>query len=114
MEMNTLMQALVKDLAEQMRPMVAALIDERIAAHSGLWTDLAKHLTGGQLEVVARHVNLADLASELADSRAEDIAEHISLADLAAEINLSELANELDMEESIKSFFGDHSFTISP
>jgi len=25
------MQALVKDMAEQMRPMVAALIDERIA-----------------------------------------------------------------------------------
>ena len=28
MEMNALMQALVKDLAEQMRPMVAVMIDE--------------------------------------------------------------------------------------
>ena len=128
MEMNTIMQALVKDLAEQMKPTMTALIDdwmndnlsEKLAqlninqrADVDL-TDLAQHLTGGQIEVMARHVNLADLASELADSRAEDIAEHISLCDLAAEINLSELANELDMEDSIKSFFSDHSFTISP
>ena len=152
MEMNALMQALVKDLAEQMRP----LIDEQIAtwAKDKLldslgrtmdqkmddkiedWmndslaeklaqlninqradvdlTDLAQHLTGGQLEVMARHVNLADLAAELADSHSDDIAEHISLADLASEINLPDLATELDLEDSIKSFFSDHSFTISP
>lgn len=113
MEMNALMQALVKDLAEQMRPMVATLIDERIAAHSGLWTDLAKHLTGGQLEVIARHVNLEDLAAELGDNFADDIAEHISLSDLASEISLSDLASELDLEDSIKSFFSDNRATIS-
>ena len=152
MEMHTLMQALVKDLAEQMKPLINEQIatwakdnlldslgrtmDQKMDDKIEDWmndslaeklaqlninqradvdlTDLAQHLTGGQLEVMARHVNLADLAAELADSHSDDIAEHISLCDLAAEINLSELANELDMEESIKSFFGDHSFTISP
>jgi len=113
MEINAIMQALVKDLAEQMRPMVATLIDERIAAASGLWTDLAKHLTGGQLEVMARHINLADLAAELGDNFADDIAEHISLSDLASEISLSDLASELDLEDSIKSFFSDNRATIS-
>ena len=134
MEMTALMQALVKDLAEQMKP----LINEQIAvwakdnllpslsnmednlgqklgnSHDVALTNLAQHLTGGQLEVMARHVNLADLAAELAEVFTEDIAGHISLSDLASEINLPDLANELDMEESIKSFFGDHSFTISP
>ena len=127
MEMNTIMQALVKDLAEQMRPTMTALIDdwmndnlsEKLAqlninqrADVDL-TDLAQHLTGGQLEVMARHVNLADLAAELADSHSDDIAESISLSDLASEIDVEKLANELDMEDSIKSFFSDNRLTIS-
>jgi hypothetical protein len=128
MEMNALLQALVKDLAEQMRPTIAALIDEwmndslaeklaqlNINQRADVdLTDLAQHLTGAQLEVMARHVNLADLAAELGDNCADDIAEHISLADLASEINLPDLASELDLEDSIKSFFSDRSFTISP
>ena len=171
MEMNALMQALVKDLAEQMRPMVNEQIatwakdnllvslgrmednlDEKIAEHfsdnlrdgiignldDSLLTlivdkidlvrrarrqaddshdialeDVAKRLTGSQLEFMARHVNLADLAVELADNCADDIAEHISLSDLASEISLSDLASELDMEDSIKSFFSDNRLTIS-
>jgi hypothetical protein len=127
MEMNAIMQALVKDLAEQMRPMVVVMIDDwmndslseklaqlnaRPAGDVDL-TDLAQHLTGGQLEVMARHINLADLAAELGDNFADDIAEHISLSDLASEINLESLSNELDLEDSIKSFFSDNQATIS-
>jgi hypothetical protein len=172
MEMHALMQALVKDLAEQMRPLVNEQIatwakdnllvslarmednlDEKIEEHfsdnlrdgiiehlddslltlivdkidivkrarrqadasrDGYLTDLAEHLTGGQLEVMARHVNMADLAAELSENFADDIAEHISLSDLASEIKLADLASEIDMEESIKDFFNDNSFTISP
>lgn len=172
MEMNALMQALVKDLAEQMKP----LINEQIAVwakdnllpslssmednlgqkiqehfndnlrdgimenlddslltlivdkiefvrraravadpmHDANLSNTAKHLTNGQLEVMARHVNLVDLAAELADSHSDDIAERISLSDLAAEISLTDLASELDLEDSIKNFFSDNSFTISP
>lgn len=127
MEINALMQALVKDLAEQMRPMVAVMIDDwmndslseklaqlnlRPAGDVDL-TDLAQQLTNGQLEVMARHVNLADLAAELSDNYSDDIAEHISLSDLASEINLESLSNELDLEDSIKSFFSDNRMTIS-
>ena len=127
MEMNAIMQALVKDLAEQMRPTMTALIDdwmndnlsEKLAqlninqrADVDL-TDLAQHLTGGQIEVMARHVNLADLAAELADSHSDDIAEHISLSDLASEINVTDLASEIDIEDAIKSFFSDNRLTIS-
>ena len=151
MEMNAIMQALVKDLAQQMRPLIdeqiatwakdklldslgrtmdqkmddkiedwmndslaekMAQLNIRSAADVDL-TDLAQHLTGGQLEVMARHVNLADLAAELADGHSDDIAEHISLADLASEINLPDLATELDLENSIKSFFSDNRLTIS-
>lgn len=171
MEMNALMQALVKDLAEQMRPMVIEQIatwakdnllvslgrmednlDEKIGEHfsdnlrDGMiehlddslltlivdkidmvkrarrqtdasrdvdLTDLAQHLTAGQLEVMARHVNLTDLAAELGDHFADDIAEHINLSDLASEISLSDLASEIDLDEAIKSFFSDNQVTIS-
>ena len=94
-------------LAEKM-----AQLNIRSAADVDL-TDLAQHLTGGQIEVMARHVNLADLAAELADSHSDDIAESISLSDLASEIDVEKLANELDMEDSIKSFFSDNRLTIS-
>ena len=134
MQMNALMQALVKDLAEQMKPLINEQIavwakenlmpslsnmednlGQKIQEHfNDNLADVAKHFTGGQLKHIARLVNLESLAAELGDNCADDIAERISLADLAAEINLSDLANELDMEESIKSFFSDHSFTISP
>ena len=134
MEMTALMQALVKDLAEQMKPLINEQIavwakDNLLPSLSNMEDNLgqkiqehfndnlagvAKHLTGGQLDHIARHVNLESLAAELAEVFTEDIAGHISLSDLASEINLPDLANELDMEESIKSFFGDHSFTISP
>lgn len=170
MEMNALMQALVKDLAEQMRPMVNEQIatwakdnllvslgrmednlDEKIGEHfsdnlregiignldDSLLTlivdkidlvrrarrgaddspeialeDVAKRLTAGQLEFMARRVNLADLAIELADNCADDIAKHISLADLASEIDLADLASEIDMEDSIKSFFSENPLTV--
>ena len=172
MEMTALMQALVKDLAEQMKPLIneqiavwakenlmpslsnmednlgqkiqehfndnlrdgimenlddslLTLIVDKIEfvrrarrqtddSHDVALADVAKRLTGGQLEHIARHVNLESLAAELAEVFTEDIAGHISLSDLASEINLPDLANELDMEDSIKSFFSDHSFTISP
>jgi hypothetical protein len=172
MEMTALMQALVKDLAEQMKPLInehisvwaknnlmpslsnmednlgqkiqehfnenlrdgimenlddslLTLIVDKIEfvrraravadpMHDANLSNTAKHLTNGQLEVMARHVNLVDLAAELADSHSDDIAEHISLSDLATEISLTDLAGELDLEDSIKNFFSDNSFTISP
>ena len=111
MEMNALMQALVKDLAEQMKP----LINEQIAVWAKDNLPLPNiDLTAAELEVMARHVNLVDLAAELADSHSDDIAERISLSDLATEISLTDLAGELDLEDSIKNFFSDNSFTISP
>jgi len=39
MELNSLMQALAKDLAEQMRPMVADMVRQELAATSNTWPD---------------------------------------------------------------------------
>ena len=133
MEMTALMQALVKDLAEQMKPLINEQIavwakdnllpslsnmednlGQKIQEHfNDNLADVAKHFTGGQLEHIARHVNLESLAAELAEVFTEDIAGHISLSDLAAEINMPDLASELDLEDSIKSFFSDNRLTIS-
>lgn len=145
MELNTLMQALAKDLAEQMRPMVADMVRQELAAvgtaPAVALTDLVHHLTGGQLEVMARHVNLADLAGELTGNSLADLAAEINLADLAAEINLTDLyteisltdlaaeisladlateispdklAENIDFEDVIREFLQNNSFSIRP
>ena len=94
MEMTALMQALVKDLAEQMKPLINEQIavwakdnllpslsnmednlGQKIQEHfNDNLADVAKHFTGGQLEHIARHVNLESLAAELAEVFTEDIA----------------------------------------
>jgi hypothetical protein len=118
MELNSLMQALAKDLAEQMRPMVADMVRQELAAvgtaPAVALTDLVHHLTGGQLEVMARHVNLADLAGELIESQLTELAGEINLADLANEIDLEKLSENIDLDETFKEFFQDNSFSIRP
>ena len=145
MELNTLMQALAKDLAEQMRPMVADMVRQELAAVRTApdvdLTDLVQHLTGTQLEVMGRHVNLADLAAELNESQLTELASEINLADLVSEINLGDLyteisltdlaaeisltdlateispdklAENIDFEDVIREFLQNNSFSIRP
>ena len=96
MELNSIMQALVKDLAEQMRPMVAEMVRQE-------WTALAAvpAVGLGQLEMIAHFVSLELLAGEIDLSKlageldTEKIAEHFDLAALARHINPDALAGEL-------------------
>ena len=49
MEFNTIMQALVKDIAEQLRPMVAEMVRQEMANTDG----------DAVLETIAENINLA-------------------------------------------------------
>jgi hypothetical protein len=123
MELNSLMQALAKDLAEQMRPMVADMVRQELirqelaavgTASDINLTDLVQHLTADQLEVMARNVNLADLSGEFTESQLTELAGEINLADLANEIDLEKLSENIDLDETFKEFFQDNSFSIRP
>jgi hypothetical protein len=125
MEMNAIMQALVKDLAEQMRPMVVELVRQEraaigeqvadIALSSAGMTDIAARI---DLADLAKYLNLADLAGELTDSQLCQIAGDIDLEDLAENIDTDELFSGFDfaekMKEVITEFFADNTFSIRP
>jgi len=137
MELNTIMQALVKDIAEQLRPMVADMVKqelantdgdaalgnivasinlEKLAEHIGeaQLSYLAEHLSDTQLVTIGENVSAADVAGELTDGQLNDIAGDIDLADLAGEFDLGKLSEKLNLEEVFKEFFEDNTFSIRP
>ena len=137
MEFNAIMQALVKDLAEQMRPMVAEMVKQELAktdgdiplqnlaasidlgqlaeyiGHTQLAT-IAEHLSDTQLVTVGENVSVSELAGELTDSQLNDIAGDIDLADLAGEFDADKLAEKLDIDDAIREFFSNNTFSIRP
>jgi hypothetical protein len=62
MEFNTIMQALVKDIAEQLRPMVADMVRQELTVCQPDMAVIAQNI---DLDVVAGHINLALLAEEV-------------------------------------------------
>lgn len=111
--MQHIIEALIKDLAEQLRPMVAEMVrSEMASAHTE--QDAAVIAAAIDLEELAQHLNLADLAGELTDSQLTIIAGDVDLADLAGEFDGDKLAEKIDLETAITEWFADQSFTIRP
>jgi len=113
MEFNTIMQALVKDIAEQLRPMVADMVKEELANTDGGNT-LESIAANIDLEKLAEHIDVSSLASELTDGQLNDIASDIDLEDLAGEIDVEKIADKLDIDEMMRDFFQNNSFSIRP
>jgi Mg-chelatase subunit ChlI len=135
MEFNTIMQALIKDIAEQLRPMVADMVKQYIetkAGTSAVTIDnqaletiaenineaqlayLAEHLSDTQLATVGEHVSASDVASELTSGQLSDIASDIDLADLAGEFDTDKMMENYDLEDGLRNFFQNNSFSIRP
>jgi Asp-tRNA(Asn)/Glu-tRNA(Gln) amidotransferase B subunit len=133
MEFNTIMQALIKDIAEQLRPMVADMVKQYIETKAGTTAVtidnqaletiaenineaqlayLAEHLSDTQLVTVAENVSASDIASELSSSQLSDIASDIDLADLAGEFDAERIAEKLDLDEAIRDFLSNNTFSI--
>jgi hypothetical protein len=116
MELNTLMQALAKDLAEQMRPMVADMVRQELAATSNTWQDGEQVLQtiAGKVDFrkLALHVDLAALAGELTEGQLNDISGYIDLAILAGELDAEGIAEKLDVADAVREFFQDNTFSI--
>jgi hypothetical protein len=113
MEFNTIMQALVKDMAEQLRPMVAEMVRQELANADGenAMQGIAQNIN---LSELVEHINLANLAGELRDSQLTIIAGDIDLSDLAGEFDADKLAEAIDLDSAINDWFADQSFTIKP
>ncbi len=107
--MQHIIEALVKDLAEQLRPMVADMVRHQMAEAALAVTDLAERI---DLEELAKHIDVSTLAGELTDSQLTEIAGDIDLTDLASEIDPDKLTENLDIDEAIRDFFQNNSFSI--
>ena len=118
MELNSLMQALAKDLAEQVRPMVADMVRQELAATSNTWPDgdrvLQTIADKIDLQKLAGHIDVSTLAGELTDSQLSDIAGDIDLADLAGEFDADKLMANYDLDDAIRDFFSNNTFSIRP
>lgn len=111
--MQHIIEALVKDLAEQLRPMVAEMVrSEMASAHTE--KDVAVIAAAIDLSDLVHHINLADLAGELTDSQLTIIAGDVDLTDLAGEFDAEKLAEAIDLDSAINDWFADQSFTIKP
>jgi hypothetical protein len=109
MEFNTIMQALVKDIAEQLRPMVAEMVRQELAACQPDMAVIAQNI---DLDVVAGHINLALLAEELTSCQLSDIADHVSMSDLASQLDTTKICEDLDLDHAIGEWFSNQSFDI--
>jgi hypothetical protein len=115
--MQHIIEALVKDLAEQLRPMVTEMVRQEmaevesklLAVTSSQLADVAERI---DLEELVKHIDVSILAGELTDSQLSDIAGDIDLADLAGEIDPDKLTENLDIDEAIRDFFQNNSFSI--
>jgi hypothetical protein len=137
MEFNTIMQALIKDIAEQLRPTVAEMVKQELANTQGdkvlgniaanidlsqlaehigesQLAYLAEHLSDTQLVTVGENVSASDVAAELSSSQLSDIAGDIDLADLAGEFDADKIMQNFDLDEALRDFFQNNSFSIRP
>jgi hypothetical protein len=137
MEFNTIMQALIKDIAEQLRPTVAEMVRQELANTQGdkvlgniaanidlsqlteylseaQLAYVAEHLSDTQLVTVAENVSASDIASELSSSQLNDIANDLDLADLAGELDTDKMMENYDLEDGLRNFFQNNSFSIRP
>lgn len=111
MELKTIMQALAKDLVEQMRPMVADMVREELAINDGnrVLENIAANIN---LQKLAGYIDVSTLAGELTEGQLNDIASDIDLADLARELDVDNIAEKLDVADAIREFFQDNTFSI--
>ena len=137
MEFNIIMQALIKDIAEQLRPTVAEMVRQELANTQGdkvlgniaanidlsqlteylseaQLAYVAEHLSDTQLVTVAENVSASDIASELSSSQLNDIANDLDLADLAGELDTDKMMENYDLEDGLRNFFQNNSFSIRP
>ena len=71
-------------------------------------------LSDTQLVTVAENVSASDIASELTSSQLNDIANDLDLADLAGELDTDKMMENYDLEDGLRNFFQNNSFSIRP
>jgi len=107
--MQHIIEALVKDIAEQLRPMVREMVCQELVNAAPDVEAIAENI---DLSKLVEHLSMSEIAGELTDSQLTEIAGDIDLSDLAGEIDPDKLAENLDINEAIRDFFQNNTFSI--
>ncbi len=128
MEFNTIMQALLGDIAMQLRPTVAEMVRQELANTQGdkVLGNIAANIDLSQLTEYLSEAQLAYVAEHLSDMQLVTVAQNVSSSDVASELSssqLSDIAGELDadtimqnfdLDDALREFFSDNTFSIRP
>lgn len=76
--------------------------------------DLEELAANIDMDGLASHVDLSTLAGELTGAQLNDIANDIDLDDLASELDAQDIADKIDIEEAVRDFFQNNTFSIRP
>lgn len=111
--MQHIIEALARDVAEHLRPMVAEMVRQELANADGenAMAGIAENV---DLATLAGEINAADLAGELTQSQLSDIAADVDLADLAQRIDVEKLTRHVDVGQVIRDWLADQTFAVRP
>ena len=121
-DMQHIIEALARDMAEHLRPMVAEMVRQELAnadgenAMAGIAAnvDLAALAAEIDMSALAVEIDAADVAGELTQSQLSDIAADVDLADLAQRIDVEKLTRHVDVGQLVRDWLADQTFSVRP
>lgn len=100
-DMQHIVEALARDVAEHLRPMVAEMVRQELANADG----------ENAMEGIAQHVDLKALARHV-DAGA--IAGDVDLMELATKLDMDKLTRHVDVGQLVRDWLADQSFQVRP
>jgi hypothetical protein len=112
-DMQHIIEALARDMAEHLRPMVAEMVRQELANADGenAMAGIAQNI---DLQDLAAEVDATGLAAELSADQLAEVAGEIDLTELAAKIDIEKLTRQVDVGQLVRDWLTDQTFTVRP
>jgi hypothetical protein len=120
--MQHIIEALARDMAEHLRPMVAEMVRQELAnadgenAMAGIaqnidLSKLVEHLSGSE---IAGELDVSGLAGGLTSDQLIEIAGEVDLMELATNLDLDKLTRHVDVGQLVRDWLADQTFSVRP
>jgi hypothetical protein len=139
-DMQHIIEALARDMAEHLRPMVAEMVRQELAnadgenAMAGIAANVDLAALAAEIEMSAlateidisslaaeidissltAEIDAADVAGEMTQSQLSDIAADVDLMELATKLDLDKLTRHVDVGQLVRDWLADQTFSVRP
>lgn len=112
-DMQHIIEALARDVAEHLRPMVAEMVRQELANADGenAMAGIAQNV---DLQDLAAEVDATGLAAELSPDQLAEIAGEVDLMELATKLDIDKLTRHVDVGQVIRDWLADQTFSVRP